>query len=109
MVKVFNNIFFGHLATLARPAGPTTAARWRSRVTTRTRRRAVTGLLDEIGYDTLDLGPLAEGWRTQRDTAAYGTIYAADPADWAKGPEPAPASEVARGRRRASQRYRDAS
>ena len=28
--------------------------------------------LDEIGYDTVDLGALAQGWRIQRDTAAYG-------------------------------------
>ena len=32
--------------------------------------------LDELGYDAHDVGPLAEGWRFQRDTAAYVTPYA---------------------------------
>jgi len=36
---------------------------------------AVTAFLDEIGYDTVDAGPLAEGWRFQRDTAAYAGLY----------------------------------
>ena len=29
-------------------------------------------LLDEFGFDTVDLGPLNEGWRIQRDTPGYG-------------------------------------
>ena len=33
---------------------------------------AVTGLLDEFGFDTVDAGPLEEGWRIQRDTPGYG-------------------------------------
>jgi predicted dinucleotide-binding enzyme len=45
-------------------------------------------LLDEIGYDTVDLGPLAEGWRTQPGTPAYGSMYAVDPADWSAGAIP---------------------
>ena len=32
--------------------------------------------LDAIGYDTYDVGPLSEGWRYQRDTAAYVQPYA---------------------------------
>jgi predicted dinucleotide-binding enzyme len=34
-------------------------------------RAQVGALIDEIGFDVLDLGPLAEGWRVQRDTPAY--------------------------------------
>ena len=26
----------------------------------------------QFGYDTVDAGPLAEGWRIQRDTPGYG-------------------------------------
>ena len=48
VVKAFNNIFFVHLASLARPAGDP--------------ERSVL--------------PLAEGWRYQRDTAAYVRPYA---------------------------------
>ena len=36
---------------------------------------AATRFLDAIGYDALDAGPLAEGWRYQRDTAAYAGLY----------------------------------
>lgn len=31
----------------------------------------VVALLDEFGFDTVDLGPLSEGWRIQRDTPGY--------------------------------------
>ena len=34
-------------------------------------RTQVAALIDQIGFDVLDLGPLAEGWRVQRDTPAY--------------------------------------
>ena len=42
-----------------------------------TAKAAVTTFLDSIGYDALDAGPLPEGWRFQRDTAAYVQPYAA--------------------------------
>ena len=32
----------------------------------------VTRLLDQFGFDTVDAGPLKEGWRIQRDTPGYG-------------------------------------
>ena len=35
----------------------------------------VTHLLDQFGFDTVDAGPLKEGWRIQRDTP--GTVRAA--------------------------------
>ena len=38
--------------------------------------------LDSIGYDAYDVGPLAEGWRYQRDTAAYAGIYVRPGDDW---------------------------
>ena len=66
----------------------------------------VRALLDEIGYGTLDLGPLSEGWRTQRDTAAYGTPYATEPADWGAGLGPAGVEKLASLAAQA-RRYRD--
>ena len=39
-------------------------------------RKQVTALFDDLGYDAYDVGPLAEGWRYQRDTAAYAGLYA---------------------------------
>ena len=55
--------------------------------------------LDAIGYDTIDLGPLAEGWRTQRDTRRLRLDLREDPADWSRGARPLTAS---RRRRRAA-------
>jgi len=31
--------------------------------------------IDRIGFDTFDVGPLAEGWRIQRDTPGYGPEF----------------------------------
>jgi len=35
----------------------------------------VTKFLDWIGYDAVDAGPLAESWRQEPGTPAYGTPY----------------------------------
>jgi predicted dinucleotide-binding enzyme len=106
VVKVFNNIFYVHLAALARPSGAADRSALAIAGDDAGAKSTVTRLLDEIGYDTVDLGPLAEGWRTQRDTAGYGVMYAANPTDWAKGPGPASAETVAAAAA-SSKRYRD--
>ncbi|MBC7597004.1 MAG: NAD(P)-binding domain-containing protein [Kineosporiaceae bacterium] len=36
------------------------------------------GLYDEFGFDAVDVGPLREGWRVQRDTPAYVVRQNAD-------------------------------
>ena len=107
VVKVFNNIFFGHLAALARPSGDPERSALAIAGDDNDAKARVTELLDHIGYDTYDLGSLAEGWRTQRDTAAYGVMYAADPTNWGAGPRPAKAAEIAE-LAAAAKRYRDA-
>jgi predicted dinucleotide-binding enzyme len=106
VVKAFNNIHFAHLAALARPkrAGDRSALAIAGDDVDA--KATVAGLLDEIGYDTVDLGALAEGWRTQRDTSAYGLMYAADPSDWSKGPGTAGVDKVAAAAAEAK-RYRD--
>ena len=76
MVKAFNNIYFGHLLALARPAGGPDRSALPIAGDDDAAKKTVTGFLDDIGYDTVDVGPLAEGWRFQRDTAAYGAPYA---------------------------------
>ncbi|WP_076262287.1 NADPH-dependent F420 reductase [Intrasporangium flavum] len=106
VVKGFNNIYFEHLATLGRPSGSPERSALAIAGDDADAKATVTGLLDEIGYDTLDLGPLAEGWRTQRDTAAYATLYTKDPADWGLGGKPVDAAGV-RAAADASVRYRD--
>ncbi len=106
VVKAFNNIFFQHLAALPRPAGDPERSALAIAGDDADAKALVTTLLDRIGYDTLDLGDLAEGWRTQRDTAAYGVMYAADPVNWTAGASPTPTAELAQCAASAK-RYRD--
>ena len=51
----------------------------------------MTEFLDSIGYDAYDAGPLAEGWRFQPDTPAYGQPYVAPGADFPGPAHPATA------------------
>ena len=96
IVKAFNNINFSHLAALARPTGAGDRSALAIAGNDADAKATVTRLLDEIGFDTVDLGPLAEGWRTQRDTAAYGVLYAAESAEWwSSEPTPADVDTVA--------------
>jgi len=107
VVKGFNNIFVQHLAVLARPSGADDRSALAIAGDDAEAKEVVRVALDEIGYDTVDLGPLAQGWRTQRDTAAYGSIYAVDESDWTRGAKPADRDAVAAAALRA-RRYRDA-
>jgi predicted dinucleotide-binding enzyme len=76
VVKVFNNIFFKHLASLARPAGAPDRTALPIAGDDADAKRAVTAFLDAIGYDAVDAGPLgAGGRRFQVDTPAYGLPY----------------------------------
>ena len=77
VVKAFNNIQFGHLAALPRPAGDPDRSALAIAGNDEAAKRTVTEFLDSIGYDAYDVGPLAEGWRFQPDTPAYGQPYVA--------------------------------
>ena len=107
VVKGFNTIHAAHLAALARPSGADDRSALPIAGDDPAAKQVVRTALDAIGYDVVDLGPLAEGWRTQRDTPAYGSIYAADPGDWGRGSRTADRDEVAAAALRA-RRYRDA-
>lgn len=106
VVKAFNNIYFEHLAALARPAGDADRSALAIAGDDAAAKATVTGLLDAVGYDTVDLGPLAAGWRTQRDTAAYGVMYCIDPEDWSKGARSAD-TDMVTAAARSAKRYRD--
>jgi len=75
LVKVFNNIYFKHLGSLPRPSGATDRTALSIAGDDAAAKAAATGFLDRIGYDALDLGPLAEGWRVQPGQPAYGPPY----------------------------------
>jgi predicted dinucleotide-binding enzyme len=106
VVKAFNNIFFQHLGSLGRPSGAPDRSALAIAGDDDDAKALVSRLLDEIGYDTLDLGSLSEGWRIQRDTAAYGTPYAANASDWTAGGRQATAAQLREAADRA-RRYRD--
>lgn len=94
VVKGFNNIFFGHLAALARPSGSSDRSALPIAGDSEAAKTAVREFFDAIGYDVVDAGPLADSWRFERDMPAYGTQYAADPANWGSGARSAGVDEV---------------
>lgn len=106
VVKAFNNIYFEHLGELARPSGDPDRSALTIAGDDGEAKATVTELFDSIGYDTVDLGPLAQGWRTQRDTAAYGVMYAVDTDDWTKGARAGDVHTV-RAAADSAKRYRD--
>jgi predicted dinucleotide-binding enzyme len=72
VVKAFNHIYAADLTAHGLPKG--TAGR-RALVIAGNDPEAkanVTRLIDQFGFDVVDAGPLAEGWRIQRDTPGYG-------------------------------------
>ncbi|WP_091202483.1 NADPH-dependent F420 reductase [Micromonospora narathiwatensis] len=106
VVKGFNNIYFKHLLALARPAGADDRSALPIAGDDPAAKGTVTAFLDSLGYDAVDVGRLAEGWRFQRDTTAYAALYAADPAgDWER-PAPVDAAKL-RAALAAARRYAD--
>jgi len=78
VVKAFNHIIFSDLITDSTPAGTPDRRALAVAGDSSDARRAVAELIDELGFDAVDVGPLAEGWRYQRDTPAYVQAYDAD-------------------------------
>ena len=106
VVKTFNNIYFEHLLTLARPSGSPERSVLAIAGDDDSAKKTVADVLDTLGYDAYDVGPLAEGWRYQRDTAAYASLYSTG-AGW-----PPPGSRrvdvpLIEEKLAAAQRYRD--
>lgn len=76
VVKAFNNINFQHLESIGRPVGTPGRVALPIAGDDPDAKAQVAGFVDAIGFDVVDAGPLAEGWRFQRDTPAYVTPYA---------------------------------
>jgi len=71
VVKAFNHIRFGDLATQGQAVGTTGRRALAISGDDAAAKATVAALIDAFGYDVLDAGPLAEGWRFQRDTPGY--------------------------------------
>jgi predicted dinucleotide-binding enzyme len=97
VVKGFNNIFFKHLQALARPAGSPERSPLAIAGDDTQAKATVTAFLDGIGYDTVDAGPLAEGWRFQPGAPSYGPVYSGGDPNFMDSPGvPASAEELRR-------------
>ncbi len=78
VVKAFNNIYAREIPTDGRPAGTPGRRALPIAGNDADAKAAVARFLDDIGFDAVDLGPLSESWRVERDTPAYGARPTAD-------------------------------
>jgi 8-hydroxy-5-deazaflavin:NADPH oxidoreductase len=72
VVKAFNHIYAAELTSHGQPAGTKNRRALVIAGDDPGAKATVTHLLDQFGFDTVDAGPLSEGWRIQRDTPGYG-------------------------------------
>lgn len=72
VVKAFNHIYAAELTTHGQPAGTPNRRALVIAGNDAGAKATVAHLLDQFGFDTVDAGPLKEGWRIQRDTPGYG-------------------------------------
>lgn len=107
VVKVFNNISFKHLRALARPEGAPDRTVLAIAGNDVGAKHKAAQFISSIGYDTYDVGPLAEGWRYQRDTAAYAGLYSEPGEAWPGTPRRVSVEEL-KEKLAAARRYRDA-
>jgi 8-hydroxy-5-deazaflavin:NADPH oxidoreductase len=70
-------------------------------------KQSVAEFLDSIGYDAHDVGPLSEGWRYQRDTAAYVQPYTTPSSEYPTRPGRQVTPEMLKEKLHAAVRYRD--
>jgi 8-hydroxy-5-deazaflavin:NADPH oxidoreductase len=72
VVKAFNHIYAAELTTHGLPAGTKDRRALVIAGDDEAAKNLVAHLIDQFGFDTVDAGGLAEGWRIQRDTPGYG-------------------------------------
>src|SRR5262244_3890544 len=72
VVKAFNHIYAAALTTDGQPAGTKNRRALVIAGDDVEAKATVTHLLNQFGFDTVDAGPLNQGWRIQRDTPGYG-------------------------------------
>lgn len=78
VVKAFNNIYAKHLLERGAPKGTKGRIALPIAGDDERAKGVVTRLLDELGFDAVDTGSLAESWRQQPGTPVYGTDLDAD-------------------------------
>jgi 8-hydroxy-5-deazaflavin:NADPH oxidoreductase len=71
VVKAFNNIYAQHLMDNGRPAGASGRIALPVSGDRPTDKRIVMNLINELGFDAVDVGSLDESWRQQPGTPVY--------------------------------------
>ena len=72
VVKAFNHIYAAALTTDGQPAGTPNRRALAIAGNDADAKRVVAQLIDRFGFDVVDIGPLSDSWRIQRDTPRYG-------------------------------------
>ena len=72
VVKAFNHISAAALTGEAQPAGTPNRRALAIAGNDGSAKATVARLIDQFGFDVVDLGPLSDSWRIQRDTPGYG-------------------------------------
>jgi predicted dinucleotide-binding enzyme len=72
VVKAFNHLYAATLTTDGQPAGTPNRRALAIAGNDSDAKSVVAQLIDRFGFDVVDLGPLSESWRIQRDTPGYG-------------------------------------
>ncbi|MGB3376345.1 MAG: NADPH-dependent F420 reductase [Microbacterium sp.] len=71
VAKAFNHIFAADITTDVAPAGTPNRRALATAGDDAEAVAFVTRLYDELGFDTVNIGPLSESWRVERDRPAY--------------------------------------
>lgn len=72
VVKAFNHLFAADITARRTPPGTPHRRALAIAGDDASAKEVVASYIDELGFDVVDLGTLAEGWRVQRDTPGYG-------------------------------------
>jgi predicted dinucleotide-binding enzyme len=78
VVKAFNHIYSGDLTEQGQAPGTPGRRALVIAGDDADARTVVARLIDSFGFDVVELEPLSEGWRIQRDTPGYGPRRTAD-------------------------------
>lgn len=72
VAKGFNHIYSSDITTDGLPAGDPNRRALATASDFEDAAALVTRFYDELGFDTVNIGPLADSWRVERDMPAYG-------------------------------------
>ena len=76
--KVFNGIWWKHLLESGKPSGTANRIALPVAGEDGPGRELVHGVVDQLGFEPVDAGPISESWRQQPGTPVYGKDFDAD-------------------------------